>query len=98
MSMAFLSGLLGGLLTTFPSARSVALVLLGMFPVWALVAFLVAHRPPRIFKPRWLQDEEAAAAPTKAAWGWFDVVIFVGTVGASAVTIAGIVLLVAYRG
>jgi hypothetical protein len=94
LGIAFASALLAGLLPLPSSLRGVSLLLFALFPAWALVAFLVAHRPPRVFKPKWLQDHEANQAPTSATTNWFDVAVFVGTIGAAALSLVAILMLV----
>jgi hypothetical protein len=74
------------------------LVLIVSVPIWLLLSFAIAQKPPRILKPRWLQEEEAKAPPRTTSKDWFDVLIFMGTIGAMVITLISILLLVVLRG
>jgi len=78
--------------------RTLAFVLVVSAPIWALLAFAISHRPPRIFKPRWLQEEEAIDRPANPSKGWFDVVVFIGTIGAATITIFAMLFLLVRQG
>ncbi len=96
-ALAFGSGLLARLVDLPPSLRGVTLLLYALFPAWLLVAFLIANRPPRVFKPKWLQEEELAS-PIGQDRDWFDGAVALGTVGVGLFTLVATILLIVKPG
>ena len=59
VGVAFLSALIGGLLPKTQANRPLAVAMFVAFPLLMAVGFVIAYRPPGLFKPRWLRGEEA---------------------------------------
>ena len=93
VGLAFLSALIGGLLPKTQANRPIALALFVAFPLLMAVGFVIAHRPPGLFKPRWLREEEAQLAQPGSKPTWFDYFVFAGTAGAAVVGLVILLLL-----
>lgn len=92
--LAFASGGLVGVFSELRGWRTVGLVLAVLTVAMFLIAFVVAHRPPRLLKPKWLRDEESLSGPADIAWDGFDVLIFLATVGAAVLTLLAMLFLI----
>lgn len=94
VGLAFASGGLVGVFSELRGGRNAGLILGVLTLAMFLIAFVVAHRPPRLLKPKWLRDEESLSGPAEIAWDGLDVLIFLATVGAAVLTLLAMLFLI----